>query len=162
MSNVLGASKLVNNIPDGNETTLPLRLWLQLMKCTKAIESEMAGRFRRHHNQSLSRFDLLSQLYRIEEEWAPIGEVAAMVMASSGNITGLVDRMQADGLVERRASPIDRRSFQVRMTEQGRIAFLDMTGDHAKWAAGALRGISDHDKEQLIKLLVRVRRAFEV
>ena len=87
MSNGLGASRLVSNIPDDNETTLPLRLWLQLMKCTKAIESEMAGRFRRHHNQSLSRFDLLSQLHRIEEEWAPIGEVAAMVMA----VVGMVD-----------------------------------------------------------------------
>ena len=154
--------KFVNSFQAKKSETLSLRLWLQLMKCTKAIESEMAGRFRRRHNQSLSRFDLLSQLYRIDEAWAPIGEVAVMVMASSGNITGLVDRMQADGLVMRRASPVDRRSFQVRMTEKGRIAFLEMTGDHAKWAGDALRGISDHDKELLIKLLVRARRAFEV
>jgi DNA-binding MarR family transcriptional regulator len=152
----------VNTVSDIAETALPLRLWLQLMKCTKAIENDMAGRFRRRHNQSLSRFDLLSQLYRIEADWVPIGEVAAMVMASSGNITGLVDRMEADGLVTRRANPRDRRSFQVRMTKKGHAAFLEMTGDHAAWAANALSGISDKDKQQLITLLVRVRRAFEV
>jgi DNA-binding MarR family transcriptional regulator len=138
-----------------------LRLWLQLMKCTKAIEADVAKRLRRTHGQSLARFDVLSQLVRCDEEWVAVGTLAEMVMASSGNITALLDRMEADGLVERRASPTDRRSYQIRMTAAGRRLFDRMNRDHARWVAEALDGIAPRDKDRLITLLVRVRRAFE-
>jgi len=141
--------------------TVSLRLWLQLMKCTKVVEAEVAGQFRKLHQQSLSRFDVLSQLYRFEEEWVATGEVASRLMASAGNITGLLDRMENDGLIKRRANPLDRRSFQIRMTKNGYKTFSRMTDDHAMWVDDALAGISAKEKENLIKLLVRVRRAFE-
>ena len=141
--------------------TLSLRLWLQLMKCTKTVEGNIASQFRRSHHQSLSRYDLLSQLYRVES-WIPIGEAADKLMASGGNITRLLDRMIADSLVERRASPIDRRSFQVRITRKGIDTFLNMTSDHVLWIEYALSEISSRDKKKLIELLVRVRRAFEI
>ena len=82
-------------------------------------------------------------------------------MASGGNITGLLDRMVADDLIERRANPRDRRSFHVRTTKKGRNTFKEMTNDHAQWIENSLNDISEKDKEQLIKLLGRVRRAFE-
>lgn len=140
---------------------LSLRLWLHLMKATKTIEANVGSRLRRVHNQSLARFDVLSQLGRFGNEWATVGEVAARVMASSGNITALLDRMAAEDLIVRRASPDDRRSHQVRMTDKGRALFEDMIDDHARWIGAALDSIDDRDKERLIALLVEVRRAFE-
>lgn len=140
---------------------LSLRLWLQLMKCTRTIEASVGGRLRRRHNQSLARFDVLSQLHRFGDDWATVGEIADRVMATSGNITALLDRMEADGLIVRRASPNDRRSYQVRMTERGRALFDDMTDDHARWIGTALAGIDDRDKERLIALLIDIRRTFE-
>ncbi len=140
---------------------LSLRLWLQLMKCNKIIENNIGGQFRRFHRQSLSRYDVLSQLYRFEEKWGSIGEVAELLMVSGRNITGLIDRMVMDGLVERRPNPIDRRGFQMRITGEGRRIFLRMTDDHKNWIENALGGISTKEKEELIELLVRVRRTFE-
>ena len=140
---------------------LSLSLWLQLMKCTKEIEAGVGGRLRKVHNQSLARFDVLSQLHRFGGDWVAVGEVAGRVMASSGNITALVDRMAAEDLIVRRASPDDRRSHQLRMTDKGAALFAEMTGDHAGWVDAALNGIADRDKERLIALLVEVRRAFE-
>lgn len=149
-------------VPDitGSEK-LSLSLWLQLMKCTKEIEAGVGGRLRRVHNQSLARFDVLSQLHRFGGDWVTVGEIAGRVMASSGNITALVDRMAADNLIVRRASPDDRRSHQLRMTDKGAALFAAMTDDHAGWVDAALNGIADRDKERLIALLVEVRRAFE-
>jgi DNA-binding MarR family transcriptional regulator len=144
-----------------NEDLLSLRLWLQLMKCSKAVEAGVGGHLRRSYGQSLGRFDVLSQLYRLEAEWATVGEIAGMVMASSGNITGLLDRMEADGLVERRASPHDRRSQQIRMTSRGRTLFDEMARDHAQWIDAVLDGIPVADKKRLIDLLARVRGTFE-
>ena len=145
----------------GDGEKLSLSLWLQLMKCTKELEAGVGGRLRKTHNQSLARFDVLSQLHRFGDGWASVGEIAARVMASSGNITGLVDRMIAEDLIERRASPDDRRSFQLRMSVPGRKLFDEMTADHARWVDDALDGINDGDKKRLISLLIEVRRAFE-
>lgn len=140
---------------------LSLSLWLQLMKCTKEIEAGVGGRLRKVHSQSLARFDVLSQLHRFGGNWVAVGEIAGRVMASSGNITALVDRMVAEDLIVRRASPDDRRSHQLKMTKKGAALFADMTDDHARWVDAALDGIADKDKKRLIALLVEVRRAFE-
>lgn len=145
---------------DGSER-LSLSLWLQLMKCTKEIEAGVGGRLRKTHSQSLARFDVLSQLHRFGGDWAAVGEISGRVMASSGNITALVDRMVAEDLIVRRASPDDRRSHQLRMTDNGAALFNEMTADHARWVDDALEGIVDTDKERLIALLIDVRRAFE-
>ena len=140
---------------------ISVRLWLQLMKCTRTIEAHVAARLRRDYGQSLARFDVLSQLDRSEEPWSTVGLLADQVMASSGNITALLDRMEADDLIVRRASPTDRRSQQVRMTRVGRELFMKMSCDHAKWIDEALGGVPAKDREQLIPLLVKTRRAFE-
>lgn len=140
---------------------LSLKLWLQLMKCSKSIEADVGGRLRRSHGQSLSRFDVLSQLERLEEDWVAIGKLARLVMAASGNITALLDRMESEGLIERRASPSDRRSFQVRLTDAGSELFAKMAADHAHWIDAALMDMSDADKQRLVDLLVVVRRRFE-
>jgi DNA-binding MarR family transcriptional regulator len=140
---------------------LSLKLWLQLMKCAKSIEAEVGSRLRRGYGQSLSRFDVLSQLERLGGGWVAIGELARMVMAASGNITALLDRMEAEALVERRASPSDRRSFQVRITNEGQRLFAEMAGDHARWIDAALIDLPDADKRRLIDLLVEVRHRFE-
>lgn len=145
----------------GRDAARSLRLWLQLMKASKAIEGVVAGNLRRSHGQSLARFDVLSQLYRSDPDWLAIGELAGRMMATSGNITGLLDRMAAEDLIERRASPTDRRSHQVRMTDAGRELFHGMVGDHAAWVDAALADVSAAEKDQLTELLIRVRRAFE-
>jgi DNA-binding MarR family transcriptional regulator len=140
---------------------LSLRLWLQLMKCSKSIEASVGARLRRGFGQSLARFDVLSQLERLDRDWVAIGELARMVMAASGNITALLDRMEAEALIERRASPNDRRSFQVRMTAEGRRLFAAMAEDHARWIDAALDGVPRAEKLRLIDLLITVRRRFD-
>jgi DNA-binding MarR family transcriptional regulator len=138
-----------------------LRLWLHLIKCSKSVEAMVGGRMRRTHGQSLTRFDVLSQLDRLEDKRAPVGELARRMMVSSGNITALLDRMEEEGLVERRASPNDRRSQQVLMTRRGAKLFESMVRDHARWVNHALGDISSREKERLIDLLIAVRRAVE-
>jgi DNA-binding MarR family transcriptional regulator len=139
---------------------LSLALWLQLMKCTKEMEAGVGGMLRRGHGQSLARFDVLSQLYRFDGNWATVGAIAENVMASSGNITALLDRMVGEDLIVRRASPSDRRSHQIRMTKKGAALFGEMTDDHVIWVDAALDGIDRKKKKLLTALLVEVRNTF--
>jgi DNA-binding MarR family transcriptional regulator len=143
----------------GEASKLSLRVWLQLMKCSKAIESMVGARLRQKYNQSLGRYDILSQLYRISTDWTTVGEIARNVLAASGNITAVLDRMEREDLVERRPSPTDRRSYQVRMTPSGKKLFRRMTRDHAIWVDEALDSVPMGDKETLVALLASTRQS---
>jgi MarR family transcriptional regulator, lower aerobic nicotinate degradation pathway regulator len=49
-----------------------------------------------------------------------LGELATFLQLDKSSVTGLVDRAAERGLVVRTASPVDRRSVRVAITEQGR------------------------------------------
>lgn len=155
---LIEAERPARNAEAPLEASLSLRLWLQLLRSAKTLEAEMGSRFRREFDQSLARFDVLSQLYRLPERRGTVGQIAASVMAASGNITALIDRMEHEGLVERRASPTDRRSSEVTMTAAGLKLFRQMLKAHNRWMDEALGPLPDADKEQLIGLLRRVRQ----
>ena len=111
------------------------------MKCSRAVEAEVNARLRRSYGQSLARFDALSQLYRFGGEWVTVGTLAEHMLTASKNITALLDRMEGEGLIERRASPVDRRSYQVRMTRSRAVTLFDkMAQDHARWVDEAWAG----------------------
>ncbi len=61
-----------------------------------------------------TQFFLLTALY--EEEDISISALAKKVVLDKATLTGLVDRLERDGLVTRRVSPEDRRTVRVRLT----------------------------------------------
>ncbi|GAA6153451.1 MarR family winged helix-turn-helix transcriptional regulator [Pseudoteredinibacter isoporae] len=139
-----------------------LRVWLQLAKSSKSIEQEMETRFHQRFKQSMSRFDVLSQLYRYSPEGLPMGKVAEQLLASRGNITRLVDRMVNEHLIERSASPLDRRVIQIRITDKGLQLFEDMAQAHADWSHELLGDLTPLEIDQLLHLLKRANSAFKV
>ena len=52
-----------------------------------------------------------------------MGELSRHLMVSNGNVTGIVERLVADGLVERLPVEGDRRAILVRLTPTGAAAF---------------------------------------
>ena len=147
--------------PSESGAAASLGLWLQLMKCAKAFEAAVGTRFRREFDQSLARFDVLSQLYRMPGHCGTVGQIAANVMAASGNITALIDRMADEGLVARRPSPSDRRSSEVLMTDAGLDLFGRMTDAHGHWIETLLAGFPEAESARLADLLRDVRRRVE-
>ncbi|HEX4213638.1 MAG TPA: MarR family winged helix-turn-helix transcriptional regulator [Candidatus Dormibacteraeota bacterium] len=66
---------------------------------------------------SEGRMQLLTRLRSRNQ--CPLGELAHDLHVSPRNITGLVDHLERDGLVERVPDAHDRRSVQARLTERG-------------------------------------------
>ena len=50
----------------------------------------------------------------------PMGELAALMRCDNSNMTGIVDRLEERGLVERTAAERDRRVKLIALTERGR------------------------------------------
>jgi DNA-binding MarR family transcriptional regulator len=71
-----------------------------------------------------SEFDItppqLMTLRRLDSDSpVPTSEVAKWLACDASNVTGIVDRLEARGLVERRAAPADRRVRMLALTEDG-------------------------------------------
>ncbi|WP_194898060.1 MarR family winged helix-turn-helix transcriptional regulator [Catenulispora pinisilvae] len=85
----------------------------------------------------------------------PMRFLAEHLKCEPSNITGLVDRMQARGLVTREPDPEDRRVKRITATELGRASF-DAVWAGLTFAAEPLAGLSGAERETLRDLLARV------
>jgi DNA-binding MarR family transcriptional regulator len=135
-----------------------LRLWLRLLTCTLLVERDIKAKLRERFSMTLARFDLMAQLER-PPAGLKMNELSRRLMVSGGNVTGLTDQLVAEGLVERRAVPDDRRAFSVRLTAAGRRAFLGMAREHERWIVDLMDGLSSGERQRLYALLGRLKHA---
>ena len=134
-----------------------LRLWLRLLTCTQLVEAQVRTRLRNDFNVTLPRFDLLAQLER-HPQGLKMGELSRRMMVTSGNVTGITDQLVEDGWVRRTAFPDDRRAYVIKLTPAGKRAFDRMASAHEEWVIEMLGGLSNKEREQLYKLLGRVKQ----
>ncbi len=139
-----------SRVHDGHGDTL--RLWLRLLACTLLIERRIRRRLREQFATTLPRFDLMAQLER-NVDGLQMGELSRRLMVTGGNVTGITDQLVAEGLVERRQVPGDRRANAVRLTVAGKRAFDAMAAAHARWIEEMLGGFGPTERERLYALL---------
>jgi DNA-binding MarR family transcriptional regulator len=133
-----------------------LRLWLRLLACSTDIETEIRKRLRAQHGMTLARFDYLAQLHR-HPEGLRMSALSRYLMVTGGNVTGLTDELEKDGLVQRDAEPDDRRSWRVALTPKGRQVFEAIASEHERWVVELFAGIADQERQALYGLLGRLR-----
>ena len=136
-----------------------LRLWLRLLTCTQLIEKQVRTDLREQWGTTLPRFDLMAQLER-EPEGMRMNELSRRMMVTGGNVTGLTDQLEGEGLVERLEVEGDRRAYRVRLTAKGRSHFADMAQAHEAWIVNAFAGLSPRDIQAMYGLLGKVKQHF--
>jgi DNA-binding MarR family transcriptional regulator len=134
-----------------------LRLWLRLLTCSQLIERQVRTRLRNRFDITLPRFDLMSQLER-HAAGLKMNELSRLMMVTGGNITGIVDQLVKEGLVERVDDASDRRAWRVRLTRAGDKAFAEMARAHEEWVVELLSGLSRRDADSLMQLLARLKQ----
>ena len=105
----------------------------------------------------LSWYDVLLQLAEAPERRLRMAELADRVLLSRSGLTRLVDRLQAEGLVEREPSPDDARGTYTVLTAEGlqrlrRAAPVHLAGIQRHWLAH----FSDDELTMLKELLSRI------
>lgn len=108
---------------------------------------------------SLARFDLLMQLSR--EDGQTLAQLSRRMLVTAGNLTGLVDRAERDGIVERRPDPNDRRLTRVSLTPRGQKLAQKAIARHAELAEEILGPLGAREREDLRRLLGRLREALD-
>jgi MarR family 2-MHQ and catechol resistance regulon transcriptional repressor len=130
-----------------------VHVWLVLWKAAQAVEAyaktsivdlEMCG----------SDFAVLEAL--LHRGALPINEIGRKVLLTSGSITVAVDRLEAKGLVERRASADDRRARIVHLTRSGRKLITRTFAEHATDMERLASDLTATERATLIRLLKKI------
>ena len=133
-----------------------LRLWLRLLTCTQLVENRVRAGLREHFDITLPRFDLMAQLERAPDGLR-MNELSRRLMVTGGNVTGITDQLETEGLVERLPVEGDRRALRVRLTPRGQAQFGAMARQHEAWIVEAFAVLDEPELDTLHRLLGRVK-----
>ncbi|WP_323796479.1 MarR family transcriptional regulator [Nisaea sp.] len=134
-----------------------LRLWLNILRTTRSVENALREEMRVSYDQTLPRFEILAVLER-SESGLRMSALSEKLMVSNGNVTGIVERLVQDGLVERMAVPGDKRATLVRLTHKGEAVFAEMADVHERWVNELLHTVSEQEAGRLIESLTEIRK----
>lgn len=129
-----------------------LRLWLRLLKTSRGIESELRENLRKEFGSTLPRFDVMAALNR-NSDGMKMSAISGELKVSNGNVTGIVDRLVADGFVIREPVPGDRRAAKVRLTKRGQQEFEAQANAHETWIDTLLASFSPQEASEMIECL---------
>src|SRR5262249_55789920 len=90
-------------------------------------------------------------------EGIPLSELGRHLVVTKANVTGLMDRLEREGLVQR-DSHSDRRITLARLTAKGSAVLESALPRHEQILAELLDCLTAEEKEQLITLLTKLRR----
>jgi DNA-binding MarR family transcriptional regulator len=104
---------------------------------------------------SYPKYDLLSQLNEAD------GPLNLRILAecqgcAASNITQIVDRLEADGLVRRVDDPDDRRSVRAELTEEGRRLAVEGATQMELVRAQFAASFSAGERQELARLLAKL------
>ncbi|MDI6843393.1 MAG: MarR family transcriptional regulator [Anaerosomatales bacterium] len=83
-------------------------------------------------------------------------ELAARMHVSPPTVTGMLQKMEHAGLIERQPDPLDQRLMRIRLTPEGAAMAERLTGLFAKQAEAMFAGLSEHELAQMRRALDRV------
>lgn len=142
----------------GGDDPLELRTWNRLRTCTGRIATLLAQRLRSEYGMNPARLDLLGHLHQAPEGLA-MTALARRLMVTNASVTGLVDRMETEGLVERRPSPVDRRRTLIAATRTGTAIHAEVASAYTEWLRGIFAGLPRNDLVRLYASLELISEA---
>jgi DNA-binding MarR family transcriptional regulator len=126
-----------------------LRLWIRLLRTSRAIEAELRERLRINFGVTLPQFDVMAALAR-KDDGMNMTKLSRLLMVSNGNVTGIIDRLVADKFVLRKAPVEDRRAIIVQLTPKGAARFAAMAKIHEGWVNQLLSDFGNEDVDTMI------------
>lgn len=124
-------------------------------RLSKVLDAEL----RASDGITLQTYEVLLRVGRAPEGWVTMSDLAEVVTLTTGGVTRLADRLEAEGLVERRSCPTDRRVVHLTLTRRGRNVLRRATQHHVESLEEHLEARLDPaDRAALDRSLDQLRR----
>ncbi|MEU6065935.1 MULTISPECIES: MarR family winged helix-turn-helix transcriptional regulator [Streptomyces] len=137
------------------KTYRPDRLTMEVVE----LIGDVVARFYADYEEAAGEHTLTGAQARLLSllslEPLPMRKLAQKLKCEPSNVTGIVDRLESRGLVERRPDPADRRVKLAAATDEGRQVAQDLR-DGLRFAREPLAGLSDEERLSLRDLLRRM------
>lgn len=137
------------------------KLLMNELKKTVNIFELTHNTFFGKYDISLAKFGVLLILYDNTEEGVMLSYIGEKLLVSNANITGLIDRLENQGLVSRIRNSADRRKISAVLTEDGRKFAEMIIEKYREWYTNLLLLIGDDDRNKLIELLQKLQKRIE-
>ncbi len=134
-----------------------LPLMQELVRCYQAF-SRHSARHIKTLGLTPSQFDVIATLGNTEGmNFKTLGQET---LITKGTLTGIIDRLEAKGLVRRVSSGQDRRSTLIQLTEQGQKLFEKVFPEHIRYLSASFGHLDSEQQSQLRRLLRGLRNHF--
>lgn len=135
----------------------PMEALGRLAELALVVSRDRLGPIFARHDLQPGEFDVLAALRRAGEpyELTPTA-LFGITMLSSGGLTARLDRLEAKGLVARRANPADRRGTLVTLTPEGRARIEAALPEHLAEQTRIASALTSDELAELSRLLAKV------
>lgn len=133
-----------------------VRAYVKLIRASRAVLARVEPRLAGMHLTPTQLGVLEALLHKGAMTQRELGR---KVLTSAGNMTDVLDKLEARGVLRRVRSTADRRSVQVELTEEGRALIETLFPDHARDIAAAMGALRPEELTQLGDLLRRLGRS---
>jgi DNA-binding MarR family transcriptional regulator len=106
------------------------RAWVGLLHAYAILVKQLDAELTAAHGLSLSAFEVLWRVAAADHGRLRMTELADLVLLSPSGLSRLVDRLEAEKMIERVACPEDGRAVNATITEAGRSRLAEAQGTH--------------------------------
>ena len=139
-------------------TDLPVELWQSVSTVYRTAIKRLNRRLS-EEKISFSQFSVLRAIGKFGP--MPMSRLSEHMLVAPANMTGLVDRLERKGYVERKRDAGDRRLCRIELTEKGRQTYDAIAHQFWIYVRHVFSPLSDNERTLLLGLLARVRKGVD-
>jgi DNA-binding MarR family transcriptional regulator len=138
---------------------VPALAWYELDAAHSRVSHKLSTALRRQHSLSLNSHAVLAQLMRAPDHKLRMTEIANLIGFSLSGLTGLIGRLEQEGLVERQSNFADRRVIFAKLTDLGERYAREASKMHEETLNNVFsKQFAPDELDQLIQLLNKLSR----
>lgn len=133
------------------------RLFFRLFQVANTLHTK-GSQAVEHLGMTTQRWSVLGALSRPQVTGGmSIGDLSRFLLMSRQNLTGLLSRLERDGLIERATSEDDRRSRTVKLSAKGEALWQQLQDPIHNFYNQALKGLSFDDRLAFIHYFTKLQ-----
>ncbi|MFB3880910.1 MAG: MarR family winged helix-turn-helix transcriptional regulator [Armatimonadota bacterium] len=132
-----------------------MKAWTSFVRAKAEIHRTVGGQIR-ERGLTGSQLGILKVLAEASDEGLKLNEISQRLFVTPGNLTGLVDRLEEAGFLQRSPHPEDRRATLAVLTPSGRELFEQLAPAHTARVTELMSALSASEQDLLAELLARL------
>ncbi|MFZ5644650.1 MAG: MarR family winged helix-turn-helix transcriptional regulator [Bacillota bacterium] len=150
----------IGKATDNNDRYLSIRTVIELGEAFQSLEDAVSTHLARF-GLSWPKFRALVELHMAGDRGLNQSDLGKKLKVSRANVTGLIERMEKDGLVIRNDDPSDKRAFRVSLTERSERLINSFLPIHNQFIHSLVSVLEKDEKETLISLLQKLKKGID-